>query len=83
MQQQKASCVKFFRVYVWAMITPKNIRDRATKAHMTIEALMRKAHVERSTFWRWENGIGKPHPVTVQKISDALDAIEAEKAQAA
>lgn len=50
---------------------------------MTIEALMRKAQVERSTFWRWENGIGKPHPVTVQKISDALDAIEAEKAQAA
>jgi transcriptional regulator with XRE-family HTH domain len=65
------------------MLTPKSIRERATKAHMSVEALMREAKIERSTFWRWERGIGKPHPVTVQKISDALARIEAEKAKAA
>ena len=61
------------------MITPKEVRERATKAHMTIEALMRKASVERSTFWRWENGKGKPHGVTVQKITDALEAAERDR----
>lgn len=50
---------------------------------MSVEALMREAKIERSTFWRWERGIGNPHPVTVQKISDALARIEAEKAKAA
>ena len=64
------------------MITPQDVRERATKAHMTIEALMRVASVERSTFWRWEKGKGKPHPVTVQKITDALEAAEAERAAA-
>jgi transcriptional regulator with XRE-family HTH domain len=61
-------------------ITPASIRTRATAAHVSINKLMKRAGLPNSTFWRWEGGkIETPHPVTVQKISDALDAIEAER----
>ena len=62
-------------------ITPALIRKRATEAHVSINHLMLRAGLPNSTFWRWETGrIDSPHPVTVQKISDALDELEAEKA---
>lgn len=63
-------------------LTPQLVRQRATKAHLTINKLMEAAGLPNSTFWRWENGAtNEPHPVTIQKISDALEA--AEKARAA
>jgi transcriptional regulator with XRE-family HTH domain len=63
-------------------LTPAIVKARATAAHMTIRQLMLHAGLPESTFWRWETGkVDKPHPVTVQKISDALDAIEKERAQ--
>ena len=64
-------------------ITPSMIRARATAAHVSINRLMTRAGLPNSTFWRWETGrIDAPHPVTVQKIADALAEIEAEKAAA-
>jgi transcriptional regulator with XRE-family HTH domain len=62
------------------MITPSDIRERATQAHSTLQSLLEKAGIDRATFWRWENDKGVPHPVTVQKVVDALDAIERERA---
>lgn len=62
-------------------LTPETVKARATAAHMTIRQLMVHAGMPESTFWRWETGKTNPHPVTVQKISDALDAIEKERAQ--
>lgn len=65
-------------------ITPAMIRDRATAAHVSINQLMERAGLPNSTFWRWDTGrIEHPHPVTVQKIADALAAIEAEHAERA
>lgn len=63
-------------------LTPAAIRERATKARLTINKLMEAAGLPNSTFWRWERGdTSQPHPVTIQKISDALT--DAEKAKAA
>lgn len=61
-------------------ITPGEIRSRATKAYSTLDNLLSRAGVAKSTFWRWEKGeITDPHPVTIQKIVDALEEIEGEK----
>jgi transcriptional regulator with XRE-family HTH domain len=63
-------------------LTPQIVRDRATAAHVSINKLMERAELPNSTFWRWEQGkIKSPHPVTLRKISDALDGIEAEREQ--
>jgi predicted transcriptional regulator len=63
-----------------SQITPREIRDRATKAHSTLANLLSRAGVAKSTFWRWNKpNASEPHPVTVQKIVDALAEIEAEK----
>lgn len=62
-------------------LTPEIVRERATAAHASINHLMERAGLPNSTFWRWEQGkIKAPHPVTLRKIGDALDAIEAERA---
>ncbi len=62
-------------------LTPAAIRDRATRAHLTINKLMEAAGLPNSTFWRWERGdTSQPHPVTIQKIADALDAAEQARA---
>ena len=61
-------------------LTPSDIRQRAYQARVSINQLMKRAGVENSTFWRWENGTTKEvHPITAGKIADALDAIEAER----
>ena len=60
-------------------ITPDEIRSRATKALSTMDNLLSKAGIAASTFYRWETGeTGTPHPVTIQKIINALAVIEAE-----
>jgi transcriptional regulator with XRE-family HTH domain len=61
-------------------LTPSEIRARAYEARVSINQLMKRAGVENSTFWRWDNGTTKEiHPVTVGKIADALAEIEAER----
>lgn len=62
-------------------LTPQLVKSRAFAAHMTIRQLMRRANMSESTFWRWETGKSKPHPVTIYRLSDALDAIERERAE--
>ena len=62
-------------------ITPQQIRLRAYAARVSINQLLKRAGVQNSTFWRWENGdTADAHPVTLGKIADALAAIEAERA---
>lgn len=60
-------------------LTPAIVRERATKAHTSINQLMKRADLQNSTFWRWERAGVTPHPVTIQKLSDALGAIERER----
>ena len=44
-----------------------------------MDNLLSKAGIAASTFYRWETGeTGTPHPVTIQKIINALAVIEAE-----
>lgn len=62
-------------------IQPDDIRQRAYNARISINQLMKRAGLPNSTFWRWERGhIVNPHPVTVGKICDALEAFEREQA---
>ena len=62
-------------------IQPTDIRNRAYAARVSINKLMGRAGVPNSTFWRWETGrVNKPHPITLARIVEALEAIEAEKA---
>lgn len=44
-----------------------------------MDNLLRNAGVSASSFYRWEKGkIKSLHPVTLQKIVNALEAIETE-----
>lgn len=62
-------------------LTPLQIKERATAAHIPISKLLERAGVQKTTFWRWSTGeTSDPHPVTLRKIADALEAFEAEKA---
>jgi len=59
-------------------IQPDDIRRRAFEARVSINQLMKRAGMPNSTFWRWNTGrIEKPHPLTVARIVDALNEIEA------
>ncbi len=61
-------------------VTPSQIKERATAAHIPIIKLLERAGVQKTTFWRWSRGdVSNPHPVTVRKLVDALEAFEAEK----
>ncbi len=63
-------------------LTPDIIRARAYEARISINALMKRANVNNSTFCRWASGeTTNLHPVTLGKIADALAAIEAETSQ--
>lgn len=44
-----------------------------------MDALFKRAGVPASTLWRWETGkVKQPHPITLQRIMDALSEIESE-----
>jgi transcriptional regulator with XRE-family HTH domain len=45
-----------------------------------MDALFARAGIPASTFWRWERGDHEPRPLTVEKLRQALEAIEGEKA---
>lgn len=62
-------------------ITPQDIRNRATRALLTMDALFERANVKASTFWRWEKGKNEIRPLTLEKLRQALEAAEAEHAQ--
>ncbi len=61
------------------LLTPEQVRQRATEAHYSINKLMGLAGLQNSVFWRWEKRGAKPHPVTLHKLAKALDAIERER----
>ena len=58
-------------------ITPKAVRERVTAAHMSLHKFLAQAGVTGTTFYRWERGDNEPYPLTLRKIADALEAIEA------
>ena len=60
-------------------ITPADIRDRAYKARVSMNQLMKRAGVPNSTFWRWETGRVQIRPSTVDRLVAALEAFEAER----
>lgn len=60
-------------------ITPLQVRRKADEMRVTLGAVLERAGVQRSTFWRWEEGV-KPRNLTLLKIQDAIEAIEAERA---
>lgn len=60
--------------------TTKLIRDRALAARISIRELQRLAGVANNTVWRWENVVGEPSPLTLARVNDALDMVEAGRA---
>ncbi len=61
-------------------MTPEQVRDRAAKALVTMDTLFAKAGISPSTFWRWEKGKSDIRPLAREKIRQALEAIERERA---
>lgn len=61
-------------------LTPEQVRSRALAAHSPLIAVLDRAKVQKSTFWRWEKGTHEPRELTLRKIADALAAIEKERA---
>lgn len=62
-------------------LTPAIVRERAMRAYLSINQLMQRAGLPNSTFWRWENGTtAEPQPATLQRIEDALQAFEKDRA---
>lgn len=61
-------------------LTPALVRQKADDLRVTLGDVLTRANVQRSTFWRWEQGETESRSLTVLKISDALAAIEAERA---
>ena len=53
-------------------MTTTDIESRASKAGITIKDLLRKAGVNRATWWRWSTGQFKPRAGTVERIEAAL-----------
>jgi transcriptional regulator with XRE-family HTH domain len=54
----------------------ENITDRAKAAGHEINAILERAGVNESTWWRWQNGKASPTLKTLQKIGRILDEIE-------
>jgi predicted DNA-binding transcriptional regulator AlpA len=60
-------------------LTPDGIKQRAYDARVSINKLMKRAGVSNSTLWRWKHEDRTPHPITLGKVVDALEAFEAER----
>lgn len=83
MQQKIALAFEFILAtlpYMTESHTPNSIKQRAYAARVSVNALMKRAGVSNSTLWRWENEFREPHPITLGKVLDALEAIERERA---
>lgn len=57
-------------------LTAEIVRDRITRAHLSVNAFLKRNGISSTTFWRWERNLTEPHPVTVQKIKDALERLD-------
>lgn len=56
----------------------KHIRDRAAAARVSVNEVLGRAGVSKNMVSRWSGGMNAlPH--TFGKVTDALDAIEAER----
>ena len=49
-----------------------DIQARASKAGITIPDLLKRAGVNRATWWRWSTGQFQPRAGTVERIEAAL-----------
>lgn len=56
-------------------LTPRSVRDKALAARVPLSAVLDRANVPSSTFYRWEAG-GDMRDLTKARIWDALQAIE-------
>lgn len=58
-------------------MTPAIIKQRAFDARVAVCVVLNAAGVSGNTLWRWEKGLNVPQKLTVAKIMDAIEAIEA------
>ena len=59
----------------------EHIKSRSYASGVTVADLLAKAGVSGGTLWRWKNQPEvKPHPITLGKVTNALDALEKERA---
>lgn len=63
--------------------TVRELEDRARRAFTSMRAVCLRAGISQSTFTRWKETPGNPHPTsatlsTLQKLTNALDEIERE-----
>lgn len=64
------------------MQTTPEIRDiqaRASEGGVQIDAVLRRAKVAKTTWWRWSEGQFEPRLSTLRKVREALDAELREK----
>jgi hypothetical protein len=58
-------------------MSPKHIEKAAKKRGVKMSAILRKANVNHSTWWRWKHGKHSPLMKTVTRILDAVKGGEA------
>lgn len=44
-------------------------------AGLSIDAVLERAGVAHTTWWRWKGGKFEPRPATLRKIKSAMDAL--------
>jgi transcriptional regulator with XRE-family HTH domain len=54
-------------------MTPSQIQKAAKKRGVKMSAILRKANVAHSTWWRWKHGKHSPLMKTVTRIVDAVE----------
>lgn len=59
--------------------TPSKIRHRVHAAGFSMSHLFTRARIHASTFWRWERTGSTPTLLTLEKLRQTLEAIEAER----
>ncbi len=50
-----------------------DIEARASKAGITIPDLLKRAGINRATWWRWSTGRFQPRAGTVERINNVLN----------
>lgn len=59
------------------------IESRAATAGVEIDAVLRRAGIAATTWWRWQEGHFGPRLATLRKVRAALDAEIDERGEAA